>query len=99
MRRKNSLLKLIILVISIIIIAILGFWLWYRSCIYSPVDKKSEEPIRVEIKEGMSNRDIADLLDKSKVIKSAFALRLYMKNNHLDSLKAGKYNSNSRSFS
>ena len=94
MRKQNGILKALIIFAVIVFIVIISIVLWYRGAVYKPINKNDDSPIRVEIKEGMTNKDIASLLEDNNVIKSSLAMRLYMKNNHVDSFKAGKYDFN-----
>lgn len=89
---KNILKFLIILIILAIIVVIWGA-IWYTNSIKA-VNKKNPETINVEIEEGMGPQSIAKLLEKNNVIKSATAMKIYIKLNNVNSLKFGKYEFN-----
>lgn len=81
---------------TIIILTTLGLLLIASSGIYcylvTPVDIKSTENIEVEIKEGMSSKEIAELLKNKDLIKNSNFFLLYLKLNSCPSLKASTYN-------
>jgi UPF0755 protein len=81
--------------ITIVIIVILGLVLIGCSFLYtyylSPVDKKSNAVIEVEVEPGMTSRDIGELLEKRGVIKNKNFFLVYLKLNDCNSLKASTY--------
>lgn len=79
---------LIIVIIISLILLFLGFGWLYLS---GPVDKKDDSDIKVVIKSGTSTIQIADLLKSNKIIKSKTFFRIYIKLNHVSSLKAATY--------
>lgn len=84
----------LILIILGVIIGIGGFF-WYSNSIQAVVKSETKNnPINVEIEEGMGTSSIANLLEKNNVIKSATAMKIYVKLNNISSLKAGKYEFN-----
>ena len=82
------------IIISILVILLLGACIFYNIEL-SPLEKSVEgadkKIIRVDIKEGMGLSQIATLLEKEGVIKSAFATKVYSKLNRIKGLQAGKY--------
>lgn len=94
---KLKIVGIIFAIIFIIVIAlgIFGFT-WYNNNL-KPVSTESvseKDYIRVVIENDMGVSQIADLLEKNNVIKSAKALKIYAKINNIGSLKAGKYDLN-----
>ncbi len=57
----------------------------------SPIDSNSKKEIEVSIPSGMSTEKIAELLEKKGLIRNAFLFRLYLKFNHISTLKASTY--------
>lgn len=81
--------------ITIIFLVIIGLLLIASSGIYcyfaSPVDTKSQAIIEVEIKQGMSTKEIGELLEKRGLIKNSNFFLIYSKLNNCTSLKAATY--------
>lgn len=84
--------KIVLIVIVIAVIFGIGGFIWYSNSI-NPVNRlqNKKEAIDIEIEEGMGTSVIANLLEKSNVIKSATAMKIYVKLNNVTNLKAGKY--------
>ncbi len=80
---------------TIILLVITGLLLIASSGIYcylaSPTDLKSSEEIEVEIKEGMSSKQIGKLLEQKGLIKNGNFFLIYLKLNNCLSLKASTY--------
>lgn len=81
--------------ITIIIISIVATLLIAVSVLYMvlsmPVDKNSKAKIEVVVEQGMSTKQIAELLEKKNIIRNSSFFLLYLKLNKCDSLKAGPY--------
>ena len=81
--------------ITIIIIVLLGLILIAGSFLYtyflSPIDKNSTAVIEVKVEQGMTSRDIGELLEKRGVIKNKDFFLVYLKLNECNSLKASTY--------
>ena len=80
------------LIICLILISILligsGFaWTYFTS----PVNPKDKKEIKVEIKNNTNSTRIGEILAEKKVIKNALFFKLYLKINHINSLKASNY--------
>ena len=88
---------LTIVLIIIFILALAGagtfFYLksWYEGNLKAVNSKEKSVEIEVEIEKGTSTPDIAELLEKNKVIKNADAFKIYLKLNKKSNLQAGKY--------
>ena len=80
------------IVIGIIVLAIVAALvsaiIWYNSSI-KPINSGNPQDIKVDIKG--SAKTVAQTLEENGVIKSALAMRIYMKKNNTDKLVAGKY--------
>ncbi len=84
--------KVVLTIIVLIIILGSGSFFWYLNSIKPVVTSNSSNAtINVEIEEGMGTSSIASLLEKNNVIKSATAMKIYVKLNNITNLKAGKY--------
>lgn len=69
-----------------------GSYAWYRTSLAPPSGGGTSYPIVVEISPGMSSRDIADLLSRAGVIRSATAFTLYLRLEEPSAvLLAGRY--------
>lgn len=86
--------KGLVVFLVIIIIGIIGAFTFYNVGL-SPLEKTSGDAdkklVRVEIKEGMGISQIAELLEKEGLIRSADMMKIYSKLNRLKGLQAGKY--------
>ncbi|MBR3882763.1 MAG: endolytic transglycosylase MltG [Clostridia bacterium] len=88
--------KLIIGIVAIILVIIIGIFAWYNSSL-KPVSKlpvEENELIRVEIEKGLGTNQIAKVLEKNNVIKSATAMKIYTSLNDVTGLQAGIYDFN-----
>ena len=81
--------------ITIIVASVIAVLLITMSIIYivlsAPVDKSSNRKVEVTIKQGMTTKQISELLDKKGLIKSSSFFLLYLKLNSCNSIKAGTY--------
>ena len=91
---KNKVLIIIIPIIVIILLAILFTGIWYTSSLKPVSKEKSDETIRVEIPEGANSKTISKILEDENIIKSANAMKIYIRLKKINSLKAGKYDLN-----
>ncbi len=85
--------KVLIVLAILVVIAVLGaigVFTWY-NIMQEPMDKSSEEKIRVEIPEKTSLEGIANLLQEKGAIHNAFVMKVYCKLNKINNLQAGKY--------
>lgn len=89
--------RLIIFLIILLIIGglVLGtfFFLknWYEGNLKAVNEAEKGKEIIVDIKKGTSTANIAELLEKNKVIKNADVFKIYVKLNKKSNLQAGKY--------
>lgn len=81
--------------ILITVLVVLGFSLISMFVGYqifsSPMDKTSKADIEVVIPSGMTTRNIAKLLEKKGLIRNGTFFQVYLKLNHISSLKATTY--------
>ena len=88
--------KIIIGAIGLILAVIIGILIWYNVSL-SPVSSKKveeNEVIRVEIEKGLGNNQIAKVLEKNDIIRSAIAMKIYTTLNDVKALQAGVYDLN-----
>lgn len=80
-----------ILLVFGILFGVIGL-IWYSSSI-GPVKKNAEddEVVEVQIESGMYPNQIAELLDEKGAIKSATAMKLYVKLNGVHMFQSGNY--------
>ena len=71
----------IILIICAIVIVVLVSFIVASDYYLSPVDKKSDEIIKFEIKNNTGKNKIADDLEKAGLIKNATIFKIYIKLN------------------
>ena len=87
MKKLKKFLIICLILISILLIG-LGFaWMYFTS----PVDAKSNTEIKVEIKSNTNSTRIGEILANKGLIKNVFVYKLYLKMNHINSLKASNY--------
>ena len=77
-------------IIGAIILIIIACIIWYSTGI-KPVKKDNAETKIIEIEEKTRTEGILDILKKESLIKSKYAVALYMKLNGIKGLQAGKY--------
>ena len=88
--------KIIIGAIGLILAVIIGILVWYNVSL-SPVSSKKveeNEVIRVEIEKGLGTNQIAKVLEKKDIIRSAAAMKIYTSLNDVKALQAGVYDLN-----
>ena len=86
--------RIVLLVISVLIlvIAIFGFTFYkYVNEGLQPLDKDDSTLVQVHIPAGSSNKQIAAILEDSKVIKSGMVFNYYIKFKNLTDFQAGYY--------
>ena len=90
-RRKKRWMVVALLITALGVIAATLLFIWYQTSL-SAVDSRNDEKQVVTIRQGEGLADIADTLEKSKVIKSAYAFGWYVRINNLSSsLQSGTY--------
>lgn len=86
----NKKTKIILGIIGAIVLIIIAGIIWYSTSIQA-VKKDNFETKIIEIEEKTRTEGILDILKKEKMIKSKYAVALYMKLNGIKGLQAGKY--------
>lgn len=81
--------KVILILLLLIVIALLGTFLWYNISLGET--GKSNEEVTFEIPMGSGADSIASILKENNVIKSKLAFKIYVKLNNISNFKAGKY--------
>ena len=88
---------LIVFLILILILGLIAGWVflylknWYSDNLEAVSSKSQGKEIRVEIKKGTGTVEIADILEKNKVIRNADVFKIYIKLNKINNLQAGTY--------
>lgn len=83
-----------ILLVIVVIIAIIAFFIlknMYEDSLTAVNSEENSETIIVEIPQGTSTSQIADLLQENNVIKDATMFKVYIKLNNVGNFQAGKY--------
>lgn len=86
--------KIVLLVISVLVlvVAVFGFTFYkYVNDGLQPLDKNDSDLVQVHVPEGSSNKQIASILEESKVIKSGMVFNYYIKFKNLTDFQAGFY--------
>jgi UPF0755 protein len=90
-RRRRNIRRLIAGVIVVISILLLTVVFWYNSSI-KPVNSANSEQTIVTVEEGMNEAQLAGILEKKGLIRSALAYELYARlNGKVGSMQAGGY--------
>ncbi|WP_280737359.1 MULTISPECIES: endolytic transglycosylase MltG [unclassified Enterococcus] len=86
--------KIVFFVVSALVIVglVLGltFWSYVQSGL-KPLDTDNKQLVQVEIPSGSSNKEIGEILENDKVIKSGMVFHFYTKFNNLTDFQAGYY--------
>ena len=86
-KTKPKPLLIFLIIFATFIILIGGMWAY----LVSPVNRNDDEEVRVVIKSGTNTSEIGTILKEKKIIKSKMLFKLYVKLNHVSSLKASTY--------
>lgn len=81
---------IIISVVAVILLILIGSFIWYFTSI-SSVNKKSQDEIELTIPLGSGASKIAEILKENKLIRSELAFKLYIKINNISDFQAGTY--------
>lgn len=93
--KENNMVKKIVsivmaaIVVILIISGIVIYKYWQNGL--KPLDPKNKDIVQVEIPLGTSNKQIGNILEKSKVIKSGLVFNYYVKANNITDFKGGYY--------
>ncbi|MGX6965783.1 MULTISPECIES: endolytic transglycosylase MltG [Vagococcus] len=94
-KKENNMVKKIVLIIVAVLImtlSIAGFFAYqYFTSSLKPLDSKNEKLIQVEIPQGSSSKQIGQILEKNKIIKSGLVFSYYVKMNNKADFQAGYY--------
>lgn len=92
LKLSRSKLRLVIgLIAAFILLTVFTFITWYFISL-GPVDASSKQSQKIIIKSGSSYQEIEDLLEQNQLIRSKFALDIYLwLNGYRNDLKAGVY--------
>lgn len=94
-KKENNMVKKIVIIISValiatIVIAGFSFYSFFKSSL-KPLDPKNDKLVQVEIPIGSSSKQIGQVLEKNKIIKSGLVFAYYVKMNNLSDFQAGYY--------
>lgn len=87
--KKKFIKTLFIFGILLLGICLIGVGTWYY--LQSPINVDDHNDISVEVKSGTSSTKIGELLKEKGLIKSVTLFKIYLKINHVGSLKASTY--------
>lgn len=94
-KREDRIVSKIVLIIAsvlILVIAVFGFTFYkYVNAGLQPLDSKDTKLVQVYIPADSSNKKISNILEESKVIKSAMVFNYYAKFKNLSDFQAGYY--------
>lgn len=82
--------KILKFLIPVIIILTMSYGVYFCKTNLDAVSKKSYE-VTLKIEPGTSTKEIINLLEKKELIKNADFIKLYVKINEINGLKAGTY--------
>lgn len=94
-KKEDRIVSRIVLIVAsvlLLVIAIFGFTFYnYVNSGLQPLDKNDTKLVQVHVPEDSSNKQIANILEESKVIKSAMVFNYYIKFKNLTDFQAGYY--------
>lgn len=94
-KKENNMVKKIVIIVSVALIVTVGiaafsFYSFFKSSL-KPLDPKNDKLVQVEIPIGSSSKQIGQVLEKDKVIKSGLVFSYYVKMNNISDFQAGFY--------
>ncbi|MDT2831403.1 endolytic transglycosylase MltG [Vagococcus carniphilus] len=94
-KKENNMVKKIVIIISLALIVTVtvagfSFYSFFKSSL-KPLDPSDKKMVQVEVPIGSSSKDIGQILEKSKVIKSGLVFSYFVKMNNLSDFQAGYY--------
>ncbi|MFW7432606.1 endolytic transglycosylase MltG [Vagococcus carniphilus] len=94
-KKENNMVKKIVIIISLALIVTVtvagfSFYSFFKSSL-KPLDPSDKKMVQVEVPIGSSSKDIGQILEKSKVIKSGLVFSYFVKTNNLSDFQAGYY--------
>ena len=94
-KKENNMVKKIVLIIVAVLIltlSIAGFYAYqYFTSSLKPLDSSNQKLVQVEIPQGSSSKQIGQILEKNKIIKSGLVFSYYVKMNNKANFQAGYY--------
>lgn len=94
-KKENNMVKKIVLIIVAVLVltlSIAGFYAYrYFTSSLKPLDSSNEKLVQVEIPQGSSSKQIGQILEKNKIIKSGLVFSYYVKMNNKANFQAGYY--------
>lgn len=94
-KKENNMVRKIVLIITsalvvTLVIAGISFYNFFKSSL-KPLDPKNTDLVQVEIPIGSNSKNIGQILEKDKVIKSGLVFSYYVKMNNITDFQAGFY--------
>ena len=94
-KKENNMVKKIVIIISValiltITIAGFSFYSFFKSSL-KPLDPKDDKLVQINIPIGSSSKQIGQVLQKDKIIKSGLVFSYYVKMNNITDFQAGYY--------
>ncbi len=94
-KKENNMVKKIVIIISLalvvtITVAGFSFYSFFKSSL-KPLNSSNKKLVQVEVPIGSSSKEIGQILEKSKVIKSGLVFSYFVKMNNISDFQAGYY--------
>ncbi|MBO0477892.1 endolytic transglycosylase MltG [Vagococcus sp. DIV0080] len=94
-KKENNMVKKIVIIVSVALIATItvagfSFYSYFKSSL-KPLNPKDDKLVQVQIPIGSSSKQIGQVLEKEKIIKSGLVFSYYVKMNNLTDFQAGYY--------
>ncbi|MGR3741623.1 endolytic transglycosylase MltG [Companilactobacillus sp. DQM5] len=90
-KEANKIVRGVIIAVIALVIVVGIFGAHYINTSLQPFNKKDNSEIIVKVPMGSSSNEIADQLQKKKIIKSAMVFNYYLKAHNYSDLRAGYY--------
>ncbi|RST96009.1 aminodeoxychorismate lyase [Vagococcus bubulae] len=93
-KENNMVRKIVLIIVAVLILtlSIAGFYAYqYFTSSLKPLDSHNQKLVQVEIPQGSSSKQIGQILEKNKIIKSGLVFSYYVKMNNKANFQAGYY--------
>ena len=94
-KKENSMVKKIVLILTaallvVVVVAGFSFYSFFQKSL-KPLNSKDDKLVQIEIPIGSSSKQIGQVLENNKIIKSGLVFSYYVKMNNLSDFQAGFY--------
>ncbi|WP_443081245.1 endolytic transglycosylase MltG [Vagococcus sp.] len=94
-KKENNMVRKIVMIISFVLIATIvvagfSFYNFFKSSL-KPLNPSDKKLVQIEVPIGSSSKEIGQVLEKSKVIKSGLVFSYFVKMNNISDFQAGFY--------